>query len=148
MDSDYGLDLDDLARAIDESEVLVVRFQIIPDRLLIDVRPDEGSPPRIDLVPPVESPEERYRYLEQSRPGVPLPEQITVVAWPRHIDVMRRAGLWGRVVERLIDAGGESLRGRCDEVFREIAHAERRELTAAIRGGEGYESLWERRPGR
>jgi len=148
VDSDYGLDLDELARAIAEAEVLVIRFQIIADRLLIDARIAPGDPPRIELVPPAESPEDRYHYLEASRPGVPLPEHITVVAWPRHIDLMRRAGLWGRVADRLRTLGGEAMVERCDEVFLEIGRAERLELTAAIRGGEGYESLWERRPTR
>jgi hypothetical protein len=33
---------------------------------------------------------------------------------------------------------------RCCEVYKELAQQERAEVMAAIRGGEGYQSLWER----
>ena len=77
---------------------------------------------------------------------MPLPEQITVLSWPRYVEVMRDAGLWRRIEERLISLGGEPLADRCREVFEEVRSAERAEVVAAILGGEGYESLWERSP--
>ena len=147
MSSEYsGLDIEEMGRVIDEAGVLIIRFHVIPQRLLVDTRPSGDDEPLIRLVPPVSSPEERYRYLQKLRPGVPLPDQITVLLWPRYIEVMRDAGLWQRLEERLFELGGADLARRCGEVFEEVRSAERAEVVAAIIGGEGYESLWERAP--
>ncbi len=145
MATEYGgLDIDEMGRVIDEAGVLVIRFHVISQRLLVDARITDDDPPLIQLVPPVSSAEERYRHLKQLRPSMPLPEQITVLSWPRYVEVMRDAGLWRRLEERLISLGGEPLANRCREVFEEVRSAERAEVVAAILGGEGYESLWER----
>lgn len=147
MPRDYsGLDIEEMGRVIDEAGVLLVRFHVIPQRLLVDARESAGDGPQIRLVPPVSSAEERYRYLQKLRPGVPLPEQITVLSWPRYIEVMREAGLWQRLEQRMFELGGAPLARRCGEVFEEVRSAERAEVVAAIIGGEGYESLWERAP--
>ena len=147
MPRDYsGLDIEEMGRVIDEAGVLLVRFHVIPQRLLVDAREHAGEGPLIRLVPPVASAEERYRYLQKLRPGVPLPEQITVLSWPRYIEVMREAGLWQRLEQRMFELGGAPLARRCGEVFEEVRSAERAEVVTAIIGGEGYESLWERAP--
>ena len=147
MPRDYsGLDIEEMGRVIDEAGVLLVRFHVIPQRLLVDAREHAGEGPLIRLVPPVASAEERYRYLHKLRPGVPLPEQITVLSWPRYIEVMREAGLWQRLEQRMFELGGAPLARRCGEVFEEVRSAERAEVVTAIIGGEGYESLWERAP--
>lgn len=147
MPRDYsGLDIEEMGRVIDEAGVLLVRFHVIPQRLLVDARESAGDGPQIRLVPPVSSAEERYRYLQKLRPGVPLPEQITVLSWPRYIEVMREAGLWQRLEQRMFELGGAPLARRCGEVFEEVRSAERAEVVAAIIGGEGYESLWEHAP--
>jgi hypothetical protein len=147
MSSEYsGLDIDEMGRVIDEAGVLIIRFHLISQRLLVDTRESPEDAPLIRLVPPVSSAEERYRYLQKLRPSVPLPDQITVLSWPRYIEVMREAGLWQRLEQRLFEIGGAGLARRCGEVFEEVRSAERAEVVAAIIGGEGYESLWERAP--
>jgi hypothetical protein len=144
MDPDFGIDIEEMGRVFDEAEVVVVRFHVIPQRLLIDARAAPGDPPLIRLVPPASSAEERYRYLQRERPGMPLPDQITVVGWPRYIQVMKDIGLWSRIEERLVrEAGPEAVRA-AQQAFDNVRNAERAEVAAAIKGGEGYESLWER----
>ncbi len=133
-----------MGRVFDEAEVVVVRFHVISQRLLIDARSAPGDPPMVRLVPPVTSAEERYRYLQRERPGLPLPEHITVVGWPRYVQVLKDTGLWERIEQRLVREGGPDLAQQCGDVFGEVRAAERVEVAAAIRGGEGYESLWER----
>lgn len=145
MDPDYGIDIAEMARVIDEAEVLVIRFQVVSQRLLLDTRTGDDQPPLVELVAPVSSAEERYRYLARARPGLPLPDDITVLAWPRYIEVMRDSGVWQRIVERMTEAGGPEMARVCERVYDEVRRAERAELSAAIVGGEGYESLWERR---
>lgn len=144
MDHDFGVDLEEIGRVIEDADVFIVRFGKIESRLLVDARTAPGDPPRIEVVPPVSSASERYRYLQQSRPGLPLPEHITVFTWPRPVDVMRECGVWQRITERMTALGGDRLADACRRAFREIEYRERAELAAAILGGEGFETIWER----
>jgi len=96
------------------------------------------------MVPPARSAEERYRYLRQHRPDLPLPDQITVIRWPRALIVMRELGVWERIEQRLSDVGGEAVIEDTERVFREGRSLERADMFAAITGGEGYETIWER----
>ncbi len=143
-ESDFGVDIEEMGRVFDEADVIVLRFHVIAQRLLLDMRAAPSDLPLIRLVPPVNNAEERYRYLERERPGMPLPDQITVVGWPRYVQVMQDTGLWQRITDRLLRQGGPDMQQYCDEAYREVRAAERAEVAAAIRGGEGYESLWER----
>ena len=146
MDPEFGLDLDAIFNMIGEADVFVVRFAAIEQRLLVDARVDEEGMPYIAMVPPARSAEERYRYLRQLRPDLPLPEQITVIRWPRGIVAMRELGVWERIEQRLTDAGGDAAIEKTDHAFREGRRLERADLFAAIKGGEGYETIWEREP--
>jgi hypothetical protein len=147
-DSDFGVDIEEMGHVFDEADVIVVRFHVIAQRLLLDMRAAPGDPPLARLVPPVTSAEERYRYLQAERPKMPLPDHITVVGWPRYVQVMHDTGLWQRIVDRLVREGGEEMIAHAEEAYRDIRAAERAEVAAAIRGGEGYEALWERSPSR
>ena len=146
MDPESGLDLDAIFQVIDEADVFVVRFAAIEHRLLVDSRADEDGMPYIAMVPPARSAEERYRYLRQHRPDLPLPEQITVIRWPRPLVAMRELGVWERIERRLSDAGGDSVIEESDRAFQEGRRLERADIFAAIKGGEGYETIWEREP--
>lgn len=141
---DYGLDIDEVTRVIDAAEVLVVRFAILDKRLLIDTRTNETDGPLIAVVPRAQSVEDRFKSLKKLRPLFPLPEKIMSFMWPRHMETFRKSGLWNRIEQRLVGLGDESMVTRCDEVFDELIREEKLEVQAAIRGGEGYQSLWER----
>ncbi len=144
MDADHGLDLEAIFHVIDDAPVFVVRFSLIEQRMLVDARPGADAQPFIEIVPPVSSAAERYRYLQKVRPEVPLPEQITVFFWPRAMQVMRDLGVCARIEARLDRVGGEAAIARSRRVFREAERLERADVFAAIRGGEGYETVWER----
>jgi hypothetical protein len=60
------------------------------------------------------------------------------------VDLMREHGVWQRISDRLVRTGGPGLAGDCDRVFMEISARERAEIAAAILGGEGFETIWER----
>lgn len=141
---DYGLDLDEVTRVIDSADVLVVRFAIVDKRLLVDARTSESEGPMIAVVPRAGSVEERFKSLKKMRPRFPLPDKIVSFMWPRHVDTFRQSGLWDRIQARMVNLGGEAMTTRCAQVFQELSVAERSEILAAIRGGEGYQSLWER----
>ncbi|HEU4759608.1 MAG TPA: hypothetical protein VFT91_06445 [Dehalococcoidia bacterium] len=141
---DYGLDLDEVARVIDTAEVLVIRFAIVDNRLLIDARTTEQEGPLIAVVPKAGSVEERFKSLKKMRPRLPLPDKIMSFMWPRQMETFRSSGLWGKIEARLVQLGGAPMTERCVQVFEELSRQERAEVLAAIRGGEGYQSLWER----
>ena len=138
------IDIEAIRRVVSEADVFVVRFAMIEQRLLVDTRPDGQGRPFISMVPPVNSAEERYRYLRQQRPDVPPPDQITVFQWPRPIAVMREIGVWRFIEDRVVGIGGEPSRRDADAAFRDGQRLERADVIAAIRGGEGYETIWER----
>lgn len=144
MEHEYGADLREIFQVIDSAEVLVVRFAVIEKRLLLDARTGAGEGPLIQLVPPVGSAEERFRHLKALRPSLPLPERIYTFMWPRQVEGLQASGVWGRMVERLVRAGGPAMEERCRAVLQELAVAERAQMVAAVRGGPGFKSLWER----
>jgi hypothetical protein len=141
---DYGLDLDEVARVIDAAEVLVVRFAILDKRLLVDTRTGETEAPLITIVPKANSIEERFKALKKMRPRLPLPDKIMSFMWPRQMQTFRASGLWDKIESRLVSLGGEQMIEACAAVFAELEREEKAEVVAAIRGGETYQSLWER----
>lgn len=141
---DYGLDLDEVARVIDAAEVLVVRFAILDRRLLIDTRSSESEGPLIAVVPKASSVEDRFKALKKLRPRLPLPDKIMSFMWPRQMETFRASGLWDKIEGRMVSLGGEKMLAVCKAVFEELERQEKAEVVAAIRGGESYQSLWER----
>lgn len=141
---DFGLDIEEVTKVIESADVLVVRFAIVDKRLLIDTRTNEQEGPFIAVVPKAGSIEERFKALKRLRPRFALPEKIMSFMWPRHMETFRNSGLWSRIEQRLVTLGGDDLTQRCSEVFEELIREEKLEVLAAIRGGEGYQSLWER----
>ena len=144
MENDFGLDLSDIFNVIDSGEVILVRFQLVERRLLIDTRRSAVEGPMITLVPRVGSSEERFRSLKRLRPRFALPERILSFQWPRQIRSLRSSGVWDRICRRLVEGGGDEVAAHCDEVYAQLERLEREETVAAIRGGEGYETVWER----
>jgi len=139
-----GIDLAAIRQVIDSAEVFVVRFAMAEHRLMVDTRFDAAGNVYIKVVPPVASPEERYRFLQKERPGLAPPDQITVFQWPRSITVLRDSGLWAVIEERLVSLVGEVGRDQATAAYREGRRLEKVDTAAMIRGGEGYETLWER----
>jgi len=142
---DYGIDIEEALKAIDLAEVLVVRFAILPKRLLIDFRTSASEGPMVAVVPKAESLEERYKSLKRMRPRFPLPDRIVAFMWPRtNVETLRRSAIWEHMLQRLVDLGGPQMAEQMEDAYRRLLEEERRELVEAIRGGESYHSLWER----
>jgi hypothetical protein len=141
---DYGLDLDEVARVIDAADVLVIRFAILDKRLLIDARTSEGEGPLIAIVAKATSVEERFKSLKKMRPRLPLPDKIMSFMWPRQMETFRASGLWDKIEGRMVSLGGDQMVKVCQAVFEELEREEKAEVMTAIRGGETYQSLWER----
>lgn len=141
---DYGLDLEEVARVIDSADVLVIRFAILDKRLLLDARTNEDEGPIVAVVPKASSVEERFKSLKKLRPRMPLPEKIMSFMWPRQMETFRASGLQEKIEGRMVSLGGEKMLDVCKKAFEELEREEKAEVVAAIRGGESYQSLWER----
>lgn len=139
------MDLDEVKEVIDTAEVLVIRFAILEKRLLMDARYNETEAPLLQLVPKASSVEERFRSLKQLRPHFVLPEKIMSFTWPRHVETFRAAGLWQCIIDRLAASGHAGLDEQAEAVFEELVREEKAEVLTAIRGGDSYQSLWERK---
>ena len=61
------------------------------------------------------------------------------------METFRLAGLWARIVDRLMASGHAGVKEQCEAVFGELVDEEKAEVMTAIRGGPSYQSLWQRR---
>jgi len=141
------MNLDEVKGVIDTAEVLVIRFAILEKRLLMDARHNEKEAPLLQLVSKASSVEERFRSLKQLRPDFTLPDKIMSFTWPRHVETFRVAGLWQRILDRLAASGHAGLEEQAEAVFQELVREETTEILTAIRGGDNYQSLWQRQEG-
>ncbi|MHB8575315.1 MAG: hypothetical protein ACYDCQ_08285 [Dehalococcoidia bacterium] len=143
MDADYQIDLGEVRRHLEHTQVVGFFFPFFRRTLLLDLRTNDTSPPMVTVVPMVNSVEDRVRSLKRLRPRFPRPESMMLVPWPRYVGSMQRLGVWEMIEERLVAIGGDSMRNRCREVLAELMQAELVQVRNAITG-EGYQTLWER----
>lgn len=143
MDNDFGINLAEVAALIREADVLVVRFPLVDQRLLLDARTGDGDAARLLLAPRVRSLDERFRQLRQMRPDAPLPDTIRFIPWPKRVRSFRDAGLWDVLMERLETAGVDQPRSHYRELLDGLLLLEEAEIRNAITG-EGYRTIWPR----
>lgn len=144
MSEEYGVDLEQVFRAIDSADVLVVRFHLIDRRLLVDFRTTREIGPMIRVVPRAESIEDRFRSIKRMRPEFPMPERLPSFQWPRSVPVMLASGVWQHLVDRISALGNDETTDECGRVMEELMQLERNEVLGAIRGADHYQTLWER----
>lgn len=144
MADDYGVDLGEVFKVVDNADLLIVRFHLIQERLFVDFRTRPGAGPFMAVVPPATSVEERMRSIRALRPGFPAPEQIMSFHWPRSVPVLMESGIWDRIAGRIVALGGDEIRVACEETRHSLRRKEQAEIAGAIRGAEHYQTLWER----
>jgi hypothetical protein len=145
MDNDYQFALDELLRLIRDQEVMLIRFVIVPKRLLFDARFSELEGPVLKLVPRASSPQDRFRELRRLRPRFSLPERLTVIAWPKFVESLVTTGVWAEIEGRLGRSGFPGALQQAASILQELQSLERAERRNAIRG-DGYRSYWDRGP--
>jgi hypothetical protein len=98
----------------------------------------------VKLVERVTSAEERFKNLKELRPRFNAPEKILSFLWPRRVETLIDAGVWQRVIDRMVNTGWHDAEAACARVYRDLLEEERSEVRAAITGGANYQSLWEK----
>ncbi len=144
MTEEFGVDLEQVFRAIDSADVLVVRFHLIDRRLLVDFRTSKDVGPLVKVVPRAESIEDRFRSIKRLSPQFPMPERLPSFQWPRSMPVMLASGVWQRLVDRVSALGDDETTDECGRVMEELLSLERKEVLGAIRGADHYQTIWER----
>ena len=134
MDNDFAIDIDAIFEVIDKADVITIRFLILPERLLIDARTSESEGPLMKPVPRAESLEERFKSIKQLRPRFRLPEKITAIWWPKHVQELVTCGVWERIVQRLTSAGFPDTADQCQDVLEELLRQEEQEIVNAVSG--------------
>jgi hypothetical protein len=151
LDSEQPVDMSEVRKIVDTSDVLLIRFATVDKRLLIDFRSRNGSDsghddigPMVTLVGRVSSTEQRFKELKQLRPQLPLPNHIMSFRWPRRVSSLETSGVLEWIVSRLSAMGHEQMQGECRELVAQLRQVEGSQIVAAIRG-DGYQTLWERK---
>lgn len=148
MTNDNGLTLDveALVSAADETDVLVIGFDFMVERIVVDFRMDYRghSLPLLELAEPMGDATERVAWLADRRPALAPPDRFLFFVWPHSIGTLANSALTERILTRLRDEHGVDYRPILAEVTRGLRRAERAEQLAAIRGAEGFETIWER----
>lgn len=141
MDQRFEVDLAGLQRSLRTVDHVLMRFQPVPQRLLIDYRSSEERGPGVCVLPQVRTLAERLASVASARPGLPRLERLYVVTWPLRVASLERLGLLDVVRKRLasLDAFGAIV--ELNEAHEELRALEREELRCAITG-EGYRTLW------
>ncbi len=145
MTDDYGVDLNEILHVIDRASVMIVRFEALAPRLLVDFRANPPDMPIIRLVDRVNSAEERFQHLKSLRPRMPLPDRILSFPWPRAMRAFDESGIWEKIETRLLSLGGDA--DDIAAIRQQLYDGERAVIFAAITGGEGFRTIWERENG-
>ena len=140
-DDDFGNDLDEIARNIDDAEVISIFFPTLRRSVVIDTRTNEHDGAMVRLMPMVASPAERLRSLRRLRPSFPRVQNLALIPWLRYVESLLKLGVWPRVVSRLESAGQDAAAAECGEILKELQAVEKAEMASAVRG-ENYHTIW------
>ena len=141
MDNDFSIDLEDLVTTLETSEVVVLRFVAVGQRLLFDFRATDVDGPLVKVVMPVSSVEARQRELVKLRPRLASPERIVAAWWPRFASSIRETGIWDVVMRRVADAGHPDAARRAEEALDELVALEAEQQRRAVTG-DGFRTMW------
>ena len=149
MTNDNGLtlDIEALIEAAADADVLVIGFDFMVERVVIDFRADERglSMPLLELAEPMADAHERVAWLAERRPALAPPERFLFFVWPHSTASLTNSAFAGQILDRLRDERGVDYRDLLADVTASLRRAERSEQLAAIRGVEGFETVWSRK---
>lgn len=140
-DSD-GFDAADKAKAIREADVLVVGFECLKERLLVDARRNDQAGPYVRVVQPVLSPQDRLRQLRELRPSFNDPESFVFFPGQTRVKTFVEEGHFDDIMERC--AGDDQAIADCRTALEELLQLDAADLRQAIAGGDRYHTLYER----
>ena len=141
--SENGLlvDLAEVEKVVDLSDVFTIVFRTFPERLLVDSRVSAQEGPLVAVVEPVATVEERYHWLGRKRPSFGPPERFMFFLWPHSIAFLEQCGVVARIRCRCEATGRPEALSMFDRALADLREKERRATLAAI-AGENYRTVW------
>ncbi len=141
VDGNFRLDLTSVFQHIESAETLSVFFPMLRRAVVIDLRhgPQEG--PLVRVMPMARSASDRLRSLKRLRPHLPRVSGIVAIPWAGYVSTIVSSGVWDKLVQRVVAAGGEKSSKDMAAALLELRRIENHELAALIRG-EQYETMW------
>jgi hypothetical protein len=135
------IDLEEVGKVVDASDVFTIGFRMFPQRVIIDTRDTGEVGPMVQVVEPVDSVEERFHWLGRERPALGVPERFAFFVWPHSLEFFESSGLPQRVRDRLRASERPQVSQMADEVLEELRRLEGEAVQQAL-SGEGYHTLW------
>ena len=145
MQNENGLeiDFDAIREVLEKVDVLTIGFTTFPERMLVDARSSQWEGPLVAIVGPVATVQERYQWLGQHRGTFGAPDGFTFFVWPQSVRSLVANDVLGPLRRRLasVSNGADAA---LEETLRRLLAIEREAVREAIRGGEGWQTVWER----
>ncbi len=135
------IDLEEVGKVVDTSDVFTIGFPMFPQRVVIDTRETGEVGPMVRVVEPVATVEERFHWLGRERPEFGAPEGFAFFVWPHSLEFFESSGVPQRVRDRLRASERPQMARMADEALEELRRLERQAVQQAL-SGEGYHSLW------
>lgn len=129
--------------AIRGAEILSLFFVRVGKSMILDFRSEIGSAAAVLLDDIVSTPRARLQSFRRLRPGLPLPERLTLAPWTSAIHDFRTFGLLDTMLSRCEREGGPDLRVTAEQVYHQLEMLEQRYLRDLVRGV-GMETIWQR----
>lgn len=135
------IDLEEVGKVVDASDVFTIGFRVFPQRVIVDTRDVGEVGPMVQVVEPVDSVEERFHWLGRERPALGVPERFAFFVWPHSLEFFESSGLPQRLRDRLRASERPQVARMADEVLEELRRLEQEAVQQAL-SGEGYHALW------
>ncbi len=129
--------------ALRTADVLSIFFVRVGQSMIIDTRSIEGHGPAVILDEIVASPRDRLESMRNLRPGLPLPERMTLAPWTAAVRDFETSGVLDSVLERCKLVGGDDLSDQASKAYRRLRAIERRFMRDLVRGV-GMKTIWSR----
>ena len=140
------VDRDALNKVLEQSDIITVGFTLFPERMLVDTRTNRSAGVYCQIVEPVGTVQERYAWLGRHRSGFGAPEGFAFFIWPHTVRMLVNDDILAPLrdrLERIQPASGKLL----DLALAEASRQEWIGMARMIKGGEGWQAVWERRGG-
>ncbi len=134
---------DQLKVALADAVVMSIFFVRIGSTMILDFRSVEGVNPAVLVDGMVSTPRERLLSFRELRPGLPLPEEITLAPWAERVREFEQSGVLERLVERCDEMGGSELMRQARAAYLKLL-AEEKKILREMVSGVGMETIWER----
>ena len=129
--------------ALGTADVMSIFFIRVGQSMIIDTRDNGENAPAVMLDAIVASPRHRLESMRELRPGLPLPERMTLAPWAAAVRDFETSGMLDAVLEQCRFVGGEAFSDQAVAAYRTLSAIERRFMRDLVRGV-GMKTIWSR----